>query len=125
MNGKRQFCSLLVVGLAFLCFAMPGAGARAGKEDKESKGDDASLQKVQEFFAKFGKGDIPGVLDTLSEDVDWFIPGPATIPYAGARKGRTEAGKFFTSFSDAVEVQKFEPRQFVTQKGQVVVLGHE
>ena len=80
---------------------------------------------MQEFFVKFGKGDIPGVLDTLSEDVNWFIPGPATIPYAGARKGRTEVGKFFTSFSDAVEVQKFEPRQFVTQKGQVVVLGHE
>src|ERR1700738_4865143 len=70
------------------------------KRDKEepARKDEESLEKVKEFFAKFGKGDIPGVLDTMSADVDWFIPGPAAVPYAGQRKGREEVGKFFTSF---------------------------
>ena len=95
------------------------------KDEPKGGSDKASLEKVQEFFAKFGKGDIPGVLNTMSEDVNWFIPGPSTIPYAGQRKGREEAGKFFGAFSDAVEVQKFEPREFITQKDKVVVLGHE
>jgi ketosteroid isomerase-like protein/plastocyanin len=87
--------------------------------------DMANLKIVQDFFSAFGKGDIPGVLNTLSEDVDWFIPGPATIPYAGQRKGKEEVGKFFVAFSDAVEVKTFEPREFITQKDKLVVIGHE
>jgi ketosteroid isomerase-like protein len=84
-----------------------------------------ALPAVKEFFARFGKGDIPAVLNTLSVDVDWFIPGPGTIPYAGARKGRKQVGDFFASFNKAVEVQKFEPREFITDRDTVVVLGRE
>src|SRR5262249_1200406 len=46
--------------------------------------------KVREFFAAFAQGNIQGVLDTMSDDVDWFIPGPAIVPYAGKRHGRDE-----------------------------------
>ena len=80
---------------------------------------------VRDFFSAFGKGDIPSVLNTFSPDIDWLVPGPSIIPYAGARHGRDEVQGFFTAFSGAVDVQKFEPRDFVEQGEKVVVLGSE
>jgi ketosteroid isomerase-like protein len=108
----------------------PGAGAFAAGTPappgpEQGRYEDGGLTKVKEFFADFGKGDIPAVLNTLAEDVDWFIPGPVAIPYAGERRGRERVEQFFTSFGDSVEVQKFEPREFIARGDRVVVLGHE
>jgi uncharacterized protein len=80
---------------------------------------------VRDFFSAFAKGDIPNVLNTLSPDIDWLVPGPSIIPYAGPRHGRDEVQGFFKTFSDAVDVQKFEPRDFVEQDEKVVVQGSE
>jgi hypothetical protein len=85
---------------------------------------DAS-NKVREFFAAFAKGNIAAVLDTMSNDIEWFIPGPSSIPYAGKRRGRDQVQLFFSAFADAVDVQQFEPLQFIEQGDTVVVLGHE
>jgi homoserine O-acetyltransferase len=80
---------------------------------------------VKEFFAAFGKGDLPTVLNTLSPDVDWFIPGPPAIPYAGAKHGRDEVNDFFKKFLGSVDVVRFEPQSFVEESNKVVVLGFE
>jgi ketosteroid isomerase-like protein len=48
-----------------------------------------NVQVVQRAYAAFSRGDIPALLNTLTEDVEWFIPGPPQIlPYAGQRRGR-------------------------------------
>lgn len=42
--------------------------------------------------------DIAGVLKTLSEDIDWFIPGPEEIiPFAGRRRGPQQVAEFFSA----------------------------
>ena len=117
----------LILGCVTLALVTVALSKAKEKNNDEIKAqvDKGSLEKVQEFFTRFGKGDIPGVLNTMSEDVDWVIPGPNIIPYAGKRKGRDEVGKFFAAFGDAVEVQKFEPQEFITQKEKVVVVGRE
>jgi hypothetical protein len=50
------------------------------------------LRLVQEFYAAFKRGDITGsVLNTLADDVGWFIPGPKDIiPFVGRRQGREQ-----------------------------------
>jgi uncharacterized protein len=81
---------------------------------------------VRELFQAFGRGDIPGVLSLLSEDVVWTIPGrPDAIPYAGVRRGHAGATEFFAALGGAVEFEAFEPREFVAQGDKVVVLGFE
>jgi ketosteroid isomerase-like protein len=35
-----------------------------------------NLQLVLEFYAAFGRGDIAGALNKLTDDVVWLIPGP-------------------------------------------------
>jgi hypothetical protein len=84
-----------------------------------------NIETVKSTYAAFGRGDIPGVLELLSPDIDWTIPGPSeVIPYAGHHKGREDVGKFFASLGMSEDVRKFEAREFFAQDNTVVVLGH-
>ncbi|MDQ3753297.1 MAG: nuclear transport factor 2 family protein [Acidobacteriota bacterium] len=80
---------------------------------------------VEGIFESFGRGDVPSVLAALSEDVEWFIPGPAEIPYAGLRRGRDEVRQFFSALGGAVDFERFEPREFISQDAVVAVVGFE
>lgn len=80
---------------------------------------------VQAMYAAFGRGDIPGVLDTLAEDIEWRIAGPSELPFAGLHRGRGEVAKFFVTFGQAAEFEVFEPQEYFSRGERVVVLGHE
>ena len=80
---------------------------------------------VQETLAAFVRGDIPAILNNLTDDVDWFIPGPTErLAFSGARHGREEVLQFFMALDAAVEFLKFEPRDFVAAGNKVVAFGH-
>jgi len=80
---------------------------------------------VQEMYAAFGRGDVAGVLDTLTDDIEWWIAGPSELPYAGVHRGRDEVAKFFETFGRAAEFEVFEPREYFSRGDKVVALGHE
>lgn len=84
-----------------------------------------NVRIVEGIFESFGRGDVPSVLAALSEDVEWFIPGPAEIPYAGLRRGRDEVRQFFSALGSAVDFEQFEPREFIAQDDVVAVVGFE
>ncbi len=86
---------------------------------------DENLRVVQGIFAAFGQGNLPAVLGALADDVEWHVYGPPSVRYAGTRRGRTEVEAFFVALAESVEVQQFEPRQFIAQGDCVVVLGCE
>jgi ketosteroid isomerase-like protein len=80
---------------------------------------------VKEMYAAFGRGDIPGVLGVLADDIEWRLAGPSELPYAGLHRGRDEVAKFFQTLNQATEFEDFEPREFFARGDKVVVLGHE
>lgn len=83
-----------------------------------------NVQVVQQIYASFGQGDIPAVLDALAEDVDWVWFGPSEIPWAGQHHGREDMKQFFGAIGETVEVEQYEPREFIAGQGDnVVVLG--
>ena len=82
-----------------------------------------NIQLVQAAYAAFKRGDIPGVLSNLAEDIDWHFYGPKELPTSGQRKGKAEVQRFFKNVDDAWQFTSFEPRQFITQGDEVVVLG--
>jgi hypothetical protein len=84
-----------------------------------------NVKVVEEMFAALGRRDIAGVLDRLSDDIEWRIAGPSELPYAGMHRGRDEVAKFFQTFGQAAEFEVFEPREYFTKGDKVVVLGHE
>src|SRR5881397_3719523 len=87
--------------------------------------EQTNLAVIQQVYEAFGRGDIPEVLDTLTDDVDWHLQGPSAIPFAGPRGGREEVAEFFSTLGETLEFEQFEPRKFVAQGDMVVVLGYE
>jgi ketosteroid isomerase-like protein len=86
----------------------------------------ANVKIIQEkIYGAFGSGDIPGLLGALAEDVDWQFYGPTAIPFAGRYRGREEMMRFFGTIAETAEIKTFEPREFIAQGEQVVVLGYE
>ena len=83
-----------------------------------------NIRIVKETYAAFKRRDIPGVLNSVSDDVDWFVPGPTEIlPVSGRRRGRDQVAKFFTTLDTSEEIQQFEPQEFIAQGDKVVVTG--
>ncbi len=84
-----------------------------------------NLEVVQRCYEALGRGDIPAVLDLMTDDVEWTLQGPSAIPFAGTRRGREAVAEFYSSLGENVEFQQFEPREFVARGDTVVVLGYE
>src|SRR3712207_4218467 len=80
---------------------------------------------VREAYEAVGRGDIPALLELLTDDVEWTLQGPSVIPFAGTRRGREGVAGFFSLLGETVEFQEFEPREFVVQGDTVVALGFE
>lgn len=80
---------------------------------------------VQSIFEAFGRGDIPAVLEHVSEDATWKAPGPSVVSYFGDRRGHEGATEFFVQLGTNVDFEHFTPGVFVAEGDKVVVLGSE
>lgn len=81
---------------------------------------------VLRLYTAFGQGDMPGILDTLAEDVDWlFVGRPEDVPFAGHRHGHDQMREFFGIVGETVEPLEFGPREIMAFEDKVLVLGHE
>jgi uncharacterized protein len=87
--------------------------------------EQTNLAVVQQAYEAFSRGDIPALLDLLTDDVEWNLQGPSVIPFAGPRYGREGVGELFSTLGETLEIQHFEPRKFIGQGDTVVVLGYE
>jgi uncharacterized protein len=84
-----------------------------------------NVDVVRKTYEAVGRGDIPALLDLLTDDVGWTLQGPSVIPFAGTRRGREETAEFFSLVGENLEFEQFEPREFVVQGDTVAVLGYE
>lgn len=82
-----------------------------------------NLQVVQSGYEAFGRGDIPGLLAILADDIAWTTPGPPELPIAGTRDGVAQVAQFFTTLNDVFKFEGFEPQTFVADGDRVVVFG--
>jgi ketosteroid isomerase-like protein len=87
--------------------------------------ENENIAVVQQAYSAFQRGDIPGLLELVAEDVEWeAVKGvPASVPFAGVRRGRAQVGEFFAIVGREEEFSRFEPREFFAAGDRVVVLG--
>ena len=78
---------------------------------------------VRRAYENFKGGDIKGILDSLTDEVDWRLPEIEGVAFSGGRRGRESVGGFFTQLADSQDVISFEPREFVAAGDKVVALG--
>jgi ketosteroid isomerase-like protein len=85
----------------------------------------SAKELARRIYQCFGKGDLAGVLDTLSEDVVWELVGPHSIPYFGRYSGRDGVKDFFAALFENEEILEFLPEQFIGTGDTVAVIGRE
>ena len=83
-----------------------------------------NTELVQRIYGSFRDGDIPAMLDSLSEDVQWVTAEIEGVPTGGTWRGREQVGRFFETLSDGQEARQLELREYVAQDDMVVALGH-
>lgn len=82
-------------------------------------------QTARKVFECFGRGDMPGMLGVIAEDVVWRMEGAEVVPYTGERHGHAGVVDFFQQLGGNVEFESFEPQEFIAGGDKVVVLGSE
>ena len=87
-------------------------------------GTTENVQLVKDAYAAFGRGDIPGLLSLLTEDVVWDTPGEG-LPMAGTYRGRDGVASFFEKLVQVADVLDFQPREFLGDGDRVLVVGWE
>jgi ketosteroid isomerase-like protein len=78
---------------------------------------------VRRAYENFKGGDIGGILDSLTDEVDWRLPDIEGVSFSGGRHGRESVGGFFSQLAESQESVSFEPREFVAQGDKVIALG--
>jgi len=81
------------------------------------------IERVQQIYAAFGRGDIPAILAALSDNVEWeYNAFPNPVPWLQPLKGRVAVGGFFEALN-AVQFNQFEPKHFLGDGNLVVTLS--
>jgi ketosteroid isomerase-like protein len=78
---------------------------------------------VQQIYADFVAGNVPGILAKLADDVEWSEPEAGPAPFAGTRHGRDAVARLFQQLVEIAVPEQFEPREFLADGDRVVALG--
>jgi ketosteroid isomerase-like protein len=83
-----------------------------------------NTDQIQQAYRNVQAGDIPSLLNTLTEDVVWQLPEMTNVPFAGTWRGRQKVAEFFRIVHEVQDVVDFQPEEFIAHRDKVVVLGH-
>ncbi|MGP3989285.1 nuclear transport factor 2 family protein [Streptomyces sp. 3N207] len=80
---------------------------------------------VDAFFARFGAGDMPALLDLFADGVDFHVGGADNVPWAGDRTSKDEIAAFFASFGEHLTpAEEYAVTTTVIDGDHAVVIGH-
>jgi ketosteroid isomerase-like protein len=82
--------------------------------------DPMSLAK--EAYTAFGRGDMPALLATMADDVEWTVPDSPGTPLGGSYHGKQAVAEWFQRLGQELEFHKFEPMEWIASGDKVVVL---
>lgn len=72
-----------------------------------------NIQKLQQLYAAFGRGDINMILNNVTDDVTWGTETTANeVPWYPIRHGREGVGDFFATLAREVDFTHFAPSNF-------------
>jgi ketosteroid isomerase-like protein len=84
---------------------------------------DANLAVIQGAFADFQTGNIPALIERLSDDVSWTTNYPPEIvPHGGSYSGKAAVVTFFERLGASTDFSKFDPYEFISTGDRVVAL---
>lgn len=82
------------------------------------------ISTIQSVYAAFGRGDIPAILEHISEDCAWeYGPGTNDVPWLQPRRGREGAAAFFATVGAELEFKSFAINAIVGSDRLVIALA--
>jgi ketosteroid isomerase-like protein len=72
------------------------------------------IRIVQEIYAAFRRGDVPGIMEHISEDLRHFgiVSETTLIPWHIQITKKKDVPLFFQAIADSSDITRFEPRDF-------------
>jgi ketosteroid isomerase-like protein len=82
---------------------------------------DGNLERIQSGYEAFGRGDIPAVLEILSDDIEWNVT--EVLPQGAHLHGKQEVTGFFERLGSIWEGLDLDIEDFVASGDRVCVIG--
>ena len=83
---------------------------------------DDHVLAVRRLYAAFEQKDDEALLDTLSPEVEWYVP--EILPYGGTFHGVEQVREYLDALSGFVERGHLDTVRMIDAGDHVVVLGH-
>ena len=84
-----------------------------------------NTEMAQELYNLFGQGNVPAILDLVTDDIVWTCPGPTDIlPYAQVYHGKKGVAEFFKLIYANKDFPSFKIHEYISEGNKVVALGH-
>jgi len=85
---------------------------------------DTNIALVQKLYAAFGQGNVPALLEHMSDEIDWGIEAAAStdVPWHSTGIGKKFAAKFFETLAREATFSRFEPSGFLASDTAVACL---
>ena len=84
---------------------------------------DENSKLIADLYAAFARGDIPYILERITDDVQFEHSDSPEIPYGGAYRGKDEVQRFFERIDGAVEMKSFEPKSYLASGDEAMTTG--
>jgi len=82
---------------------------------------DKNVEMIQGAYESFGRGDIPGILEVLTDDVEWH--SPAVLPQGMDTVGKDGVTGFFGKVAESWDDLQVEIDSIVASGDHVCVIG--
>lgn len=83
-----------------------------------------NIELVKRLYSLFANKDIGGILELLSEDVEWGEPENPFNPAGGTRKGHSGFLDWINIGKNAEDILVLEPQRFLNDNNSVAVVGY-
>ncbi|HEU4680042.1 MAG TPA: nuclear transport factor 2 family protein [Terrimicrobiaceae bacterium] len=82
-----------------------------------------NIETIRELYAAFGRADVSFILTKLTDDVKWVSHFDGIVPWSGDFSGKDRVKAFFEAIFQSVDVEGFDPQEWVAKASTVVSIG--
>ena len=82
-----------------------------------------NTERVAKIFEAFGRGDVPYILDQLTDDARFVSHLDPIVPWSGDYSGKDNVARFFQALGGSVDVADHPVHTVVAQGDTVVATG--
>lgn len=95
------------------------------KMETINKSTEETRKIVESFYNKTALGDVAGIIDLMSDDIEWEIPGNESLaPWVGFKKGKSGVNEFYTLLNNNTKNLIFKVDELFINDQHAVALGY-